>query len=536
MRELLTFTRGQGVIHFLGQRTLLVSVAALWIHRAEIIREHGPLEARRLFTRLGYAHGWVTAKDLASHCPELIHDKNIGYLLHCMQGQMTLKDRIKRIGKDGQVELWDAIAENSYEAESHLQHDGLSHEPVCWHMTGYFSGFNSFRYGREIYFMEETCQAMGAPNCRLIGKPRELWGPELEPILGFFQTSTLDPLLWTATSQPRAEATPEIHLLNRENSWSSLPGSYNFIGKSASMAETLDMASRVARMDSSILVTGETGVGKERIARLIHDHSSRSTHPFVAINCGALTETLLESELFGHCKGAFTGADRDHSGLFEAAGGGTLFLDEVGELPQSSQIKLLRALQEREVRRVGESRTRSVDLRIIAATNRDLAAEVAAGRFREDFYYRLRVIELHVPPLRDRPEDIMPLARHFLKTITEATGRQITGFSPQAATQMLNYAWPGNVRELRNAVERAVALCLGTQVGAQDLPAEVGTVVPRRVLAGSVQPLEAIEQAYILAALHANGGNKARTAAELGIGVATLFRKLKAYSNAEGHP
>ena len=193
----------------------------------------------------------------------------------------------------------------------------------------------------------------------------------------------------------------------------------------------------------------------------------------MAVNCGAVPETLLESELFGHARGAFTGAERDRPGLFEAANGGTLFLDEIGEISAGMQVKLLRVLQEREVRRVGENRSRPVDVRVVAATNRDLAEEVAAGRFRQDLYYRLRVIELRVPPLRERREDILPLARVFLAETARRMGRKVTGFTPRAADQLLRYAWPGNVRELENAIERAVALCSGSRIEVEDLPEEL---------------------------------------------------------------
>jgi DNA-binding NtrC family response regulator len=266
---------------------------------------------------------------------------------------------------------------------------------------------------------------------------------------------------------------------------------------------------------------------KGLVARLIHDESARATRPFVAINCGAVPESLLESELFGHARGAFTGATQDRPGLFEAASGGTLFLDEVGEVPPSMQVKLLRALQEREVRRVGENKSRKVDVRVVAATNRDLAAEVAAGRFRQDLYYRLRVIELKVPPLRDRKGDILPLARSFLASMAARLGRKISGFTPQAANQLMRYAWPGNVRELENAVERAIVLAKGSRVDVEDLPEEVQGALPVVFVDGDVRPLAEMEKDYILAVLRATGGNKAKAAAELQIGTATLFRKLK---------
>jgi DNA-binding NtrC family response regulator len=240
-------------------------------------------------------------------------------------------------------------------------------------------------------------------------------------------------------------------------------------------------------------------------------------------------ESLLESELFGHTRGSFTGATQDRVGLFEAANGGTLLLDEIGEVPPAVQVKLLRALQEREIRRVGENRNRPVDVRVLAATNRDLMTEIHAARFREDLYYRLRVIEIRVPPLRERREDILSLARSFLNAAVERTGRKVTGLTPAAAQQLLMYSWPGNVRELENAVERAVVLAPRNRVDVDDLPPEIGLAVPEPVAVGEVRTLAQVERDYIASVLRAVGGNRAQAAAKLGIGTATLYRKLKRF-------
>jgi transcriptional regulator with PAS, ATPase and Fis domain len=302
------------------------------------------------------------------------------------------------------------------------------------------------------------------------------------------------------------------------------------VAQSPAMRRLVDLACRVAKVDSTVLITGESGSGKERIARLVHDESTRAAGPFIAVNCGAITETLLESELFGHARGAFTGATQDRPGLFEAANGGTLLLDEVGEVSPGMQVKLLRALQEREIRRVGENKNRRVDVRVVAATNRDLAHGVAGGTFRQDLYYRLKVVELHVPALRERRDDVLPLARVLLADSAARMKRKISSLAPAAADQLLRYEWPGNVRELENAMERAVALARGNRVEAEDLPEEVRQAFPRPVASkGAVRPLEQIEKEYILAALELNGGNQTRTAEELHIGSATLYRKLKSY-------
>jgi transcriptional regulator with PAS, ATPase and Fis domain len=262
----------------------------------------------------------------------------------------------------------------------------------------------------------------------------------------------------------------------------------------------------------------------------LHDESTRAAGPFIAVNCGAITETLLEAELFGHARGAFTGATQDRPGLFEAASRGTLLLDEVGEVSPGMQVKLLRALQEREIRRVGENRTRKIDVRVVAATNRDLAQGVAGGTFRQDLYYRLKVVELHVPALRDRPDDLLSLARVLLADAGLRMKRRIAGLAPEAADQLRRYAWPGNVRELENTMERAVALASGERVELEDLPEEIRRAFAQPpAAAGEVRLLAEVEKEYILSALSLNGGNQTRTAAQLGIASATLYRKLKSY-------
>jgi two-component system, NtrC family, response regulator HydG len=303
------------------------------------------------------------------------------------------------------------------------------------------------------------------------------------------------------------------------------------VTKSQIMRQLVDLARRVAKVDSTVLIAGESGSGKERIARLVHEESTRAAGPFIAVNCGAITETLLESELFGHARGAFTGAIQDRPGLFEAANGGTLLLDEVGEVSPAMQIKLLRVLQERTVRRVGENKSRVVDVRIVAATNRDLAYEVASGSFRQDLYYRLKVVELRLPALRERRDDILPLARVLLADAALYMKRNVSGMVPSAADQLLRYPWPGNVRELENAMERAVALARGRRVEVEDLPDEVREAFPQPMTAsvGTVRPLKDVEKEYILAALDLNGGNQTRTADQLKISSATLYRKLKRY-------
>lgn len=297
------------------------------------------------------------------------------------------------------------------------------------------------------------------------------------------------------------------------------------------MHRLVSVASRVAKVDSTVLIIGESGVGKERLARFIHSASPRAAGPFVPVNCGAVPDALFESELFGHARGAFTGALHERPGLFEAAHEGTLLLDEVGEVPLPMQVKLLRVLQEREVRRVGENRQRRIDVRVIAATNRNLAEDVAERRFRRDLFYRLRVVELLVPPLRERPEDLRGLAQALLARVARQMQRPITGYTTDALDQILRYPWPGNVRELENAVERACALATGDVIDVDDLPDDVRDHHALIIASEHVRPLWDIEREYILAALERNHGSKTLTAEQLRIGLATLRRKLKTYAS-----
>jgi two-component system response regulator HydG len=308
----------------------------------------------------------------------------------------------------------------------------------------------------------------------------------------------------------------------------------NIIGRSRAMMKLLETVAQVAPTEATVLITGESGSGKELIAGALHFNSSRKEGAFIKINCAAVTETLLESELFGHEKGAFTGAHRRKDGRVLLADGGSLFLDEVSEMSLGMQVKLLRVLQEREISRVGGEEVIKVDVRVIAATNRDLIQDMEEGRFREDLYYRLNVVTLHVPPLREREEDIPLLAQHFLGMFAEKNHKKIRNITPQAMDRMLKYGWPGNVRELMNAIERAVVLARSEYLDEEDLPPVVKDeelksqdVTPESV-PGSPS-LDEVEKATILKTLEASRGNKSETARRLGITRKTLHKKLKKY-------
>ena len=312
------------------------------------------------------------------------------------------------------------------------------------------------------------------------------------------------------------------------------------VGRSESMRALWEMVRTIAPTDATVLITGESGTGKELVAKAVHAAGRRARGPFVAVNCAALTESLLASELFGHEKGAFTGADKKHEGHFLKADGGTIFLDEIGEMPLSMQVKLLRVIQEREVLSVGGNKAVPVDVRIIAATNRDLAREVAAGTFRQDLYYRLNVVTLALPPLRERADDIPLLAQHVMARFADKNNKKIKGFTPGAMDRLVRYAWPGNVRELENVIERASILLLGEHISERELPERFA---PARgdaltdALTTDCPTLEDVERAVILKTLKRFGGNKTEAAKALGITRKTLHAKLSKYQSAqEGMP
>ena len=310
-------------------------------------------------------------------------------------------------------------------------------------------------------------------------------------------------------------------------------GLENIVAESAVMKEAVDMVRQVAPTRATVLLLGESGTGKELMARAIHQLSPRATHPMVSVHCAALSPTLLESELFGHEKGAFTGAHEKRIGRFEQAQGGTLFLDEIGEIDATLQVKLLRFLGERTFERVGSNKTLTADARLIAATNKNLQEEVAAGRFREDLYFRLRVVEITLPPLRQRVEDIPLLAQAFLREFSSENNKKVNDFTPDALEVLMNYAWPGNVRELRTAIEHGVVLTRGDRIGLRDLPPALRAVNPAvgpgRWLAQPAMTVAEAEKQLIIRALKEGGGNRTLAARKLGMSRRTLHRKLHFY-------
>jgi two-component system, NtrC family, response regulator HydG len=530
--ELLELDADGGLIRFAGQRALLIDAVAMGLLRKYLVENFGELAARTVLTQFGFAHGWRMAEAMQA---EFKWDSaedwlGAGSRIHALEGLFQIAP-----GSSGAQSREGVIFIASYEAEQHLLHFGRAEVPVCWTICGLTSGYLSRAAGKEIYALEDRCMGKGDAACHLFGRTREEWGDERAEELRFFEPSRLQDCLDVSLDRVTetlkvAERKLRAHRRALVRVTSQVDEPLGIVTKSRAMRQLVELARRVAKVDSTVLITGESGSGKERIARLVHDESTRAAGPFIAINCGAITETLLEGELFGHARGAFTGATHDRPGLFEAANGGTLLLDEVGEVSPGMQVKLLRVLQEREIRRIGENKARTIDVRIAAATNRDLAHGVAGGLFRKDLYYRLKVVELHVPALRERRDDVLPLARVLLADAALRMKRKISSLAPDAADQLLRYEWPGNVRELENAMERAVALASGSRVERDDLPEEVRQAFPNPTIsAGAVRPLDAVEKEYILAALELNGGNQTRTAEQLQIGSATLYRKLKKY-------
>ncbi|MGE3959740.1 MAG: sigma 54-interacting transcriptional regulator [Vicinamibacterales bacterium] len=533
LRELLEFEPTGGVIRFAGDRALLFNTVALGLLRRELVETLGLVTARGILTRFGYAHGWRTADALRQQFEwDSEHEWQLaGGRVHQLQGFLVY-DPVPRMSGEIPKGFASSIWRDSYEAQEHLAQLGPSAEPVCWTLTGFASGYLSRVAGRRILCFEEKCVARGDAHCLMVGRPEEEWENCPSSDRRFFDRMCLDEALKDVTDRLKSA---EQRLAQRKRQLARVTveeRATGIVAQSRKMQRVLEEARRVARVDSTVLLTGESGVGKEALARFIHDESSRAPKPFVAINCAAVPEALIESELFGHVRGSFTGATQDRVGLFESANGGTLLLDEVGDLPMAMQVKLLRVLQEREFRRVGENRTRRVDVRVLGATLRDLPGEVAAGRFRQDLYYRLRVIEIRIPPLRERRDDVLPIARQVLAETASRLKLPVSGFTPAAADQLLRWGWPGNVRELQNVVERALVLARGTRVEVEDLPDEVrhssiGIGAPG--LAPLTRTLAEVERDHILAVLNAHDGNRTKAAAALGIGSATLFRKLREY-------
>ena len=541
LAELLDFRPDQGIIRLHDQRVVILSAAAMGLMRKELVDTLGVETARRVLLRFGFADGYHDAVNLRarSEWSSPVEGLRAGARLHTLEG--IVRADVRRLDYDEESGRFEEHVRwhDSYEAEQHAHHYGRSAGPVCWSLVGYSSGFVSACLGREIYFRETSCSAQGERHCSAVGRDVKSWGADAESIRADFQAASLGQQVervGDVVRQRLKELDRRERLLDRRERELNLlrervnrhAAAKHFVAGSEAMQHVLELAARVAPLDTTVLVYGESGTGKEFVVRMIHDQSPRAAAPFVSINCAALTETLLESELFGHVRGAFTGAVRDKAGLFEVAGSGTIFLDEIGEVAPTVQAKLLRALQEREIRRVGGERNIRINARVVAATNRDLRAAVDAGTFREDLFFRLGAFIIEVPPLRDRREDIPALVHSFVGRAAARMKKDVRAVSADAMAAMMKYRWPGNVRELEHAVERAVILANGARIGLRDLPPEV-TRKPRRGGAADTLDLHEQERVSIERALERFDGNRRKAAAALNISTVTLWRKMKQY-------
>jgi len=449
IRDLVRFCEKDGTIWLDESRMVLMHTAALGTLRKELIQSVGMKHTRRILTRMGYASG-VRDAELAKRLrgQQSLEDAFFtGPQLHMLEGivrvtPVRMNLDLEKREFDGEF-LW----ENSWEEEVHLKELGQSDEPVCWSQIGYASGYTSAFLGQFILFKEVECVACGDNNCRIVGKRLEDW-EDGEELASYFESESMlnhllelrhqvDYLRTTLTQQAR---TPQL------------------VGISNGFKQAYELIEKASRTSVTVLLLGETGVGKERFARALHQGSERRQGPFVAVNCAALPHDLIESELFGVEKGAYTGAQTSRMGKFERADGGTLFLDEIGELPLAAQAKLLRVLQEGEIERLGDDRVRKVNVRLVAATNVDVTRAVKEGKFRSDLFYRLNIYPVTIPPLRERITDIQPLADAMLQRFCTLHEKRLLGVSDKTLQALKNYPWPGNIRELENVIERGVIL------------------------------------------------------------------------------
>ena len=532
-----------GHISLEGQRMVLLHTSALASLRRELVETLGMDRARGVLTRMGYASGQRDAEMVRRMMPDACDNDlmNLGPQLHSLEGIADVKPIRFDIDVAAGVYYGEFAWDNSHEADVHLEQFGLHFDSVCWTQIGYATGYTSAVMKRPVLFREVQCAGKGDERCMIVGKLVSEWGGEITEELRYFE--------------PQRVADQIVELQNQVEhlrySIDEPSSSVDLIGTAPAFLETKAMIEKAASSDVTVLLLGETGVGKELFARAIHRTSRRAEREFVAVNCAAMPEELIESELFGAEKGAFTGAQQSRPGRFERAHGGTLFLDEVGELSPAAQAKLLRVLQEGEFERVGDTRTRKVDVRVIAATNVDLADAARNGRFRADLYYRLNIFPVVVPPLRERREDIPLLVNRFLDKYNARHGKRVPGLTGDALTALQAYDWPGNVRELENMIERGVIIVpSGEFIGREQLFPRMsiggGPSPPERVAPGTVPepaaggieqvvdqaleqslPLDELEERLIDAAMERCNGNLSAAARQLGISRAKLAYRLQ---------
>ena len=449
LTDQIQFHSNEGKIWFSEQRVLLMSLASLAAFRREIVNSMGVERAKGFFLRLGYTSGVKDAELARKLRPDSddIDTFLAGPQLHALKGMVKVIPHELDLDRETGVLHGILEWENSWEVEICKTELGQMDEPACWVLLGYACAYSSSFMGREIIFQEISCRGCGDEKCIIEGRPAEEW-ENAEAFSRYFKDDPLIEELYDLQEQ----------LTSLRSSLHKQQGQYYGIGQSPSYNRVCRMIDKAAQGKVSVLLLGETGVGKEVIARSVHQRSERSEDPFVAVNCAAIPPDLTEAELFGVEKGAYTGANQSREGRFERANGGTIFLDEVVELTPRAQATLLRVLQEGELERVGDNKTRKVNVRVIAATNESLEQAVEEGRFRADLFYRLNVFPVKIPPLRERLEDLPLLVEHFLEKFHAQYNKRTLGLSDKALELCLAYHWPGNIRELENVIERGVIL------------------------------------------------------------------------------
>ena len=450
LRARVHFCAETGQIWLHEHRMLLVHAEAQASLRKELIDTLGMDRAQGLLTRMGYASG-VRDAELARIRAQNSTDIEAfmtGPQLHTLEGIVRVTPIKLELDRAAGKFYGEFLWENSWEGQWHRHYYGIHTDPVCWTQIGYACGYTSAFMGRPILYKEVECVGMGHSNCRIVGKPIEEWEDATEYRHFFNRESFADQLFDLQTQV--------VQLRSSIGEKEMLPT--DMVGDSPSFRAAYELLKQAANNRITVLLLGETGVGKEMFARSLHDMGPRRDAPFVAINCAAIPHDLVESELFGVEKGAYTGALVSRPGRFERADGGTLFLDEIGDLPLSAQSKLLRVLQEGELERLGDQKTRKINVRLVAATNCDLQQLVKERRLRSDLYYRLNAYPIEIPPLRERKEDVSPLAKGFLAKYSIIHAKKLRGFTDKAKRALLTYDWPGNIRELQNMVERGVIL------------------------------------------------------------------------------
>ncbi|ACM18517.1 aromatic catabolism-like sigma-54-dependent transcriptional regulator, XylR and V4R domain-containing [Geotalea daltonii FRC-32] len=457
LRARVHFCMESGHIWLHEHRMLLVHAEAQATLRRELIETLGMERVQGLLTRMGYAAGMHDA-ELARTRFEGASDMELfmtGPKLHMLEGEVKVTPVKIEFDRTAGSFYGEFLWENSWEGQWHKRHFGTNGEPVCWSQIGYACGYSTAFMGRPILYKEVECVGMGKNNCRIIGKPIDEWEDATDYMRLFNRESIAEQLMDLQTQV--------VQLRSAINKKEKLPS--DIVGNSKIFCTAYELLQQAAKSQITVLLLGETGVGKEVFARSLHNSGARSKESFIAINCAAIPHDLVESELFGVEKGAYTGAMTARAGRFERANGGTLFLDEIGDLPFSAQAKLLRVLQEGEIERIGDHKTRKVDVRLVAATNVDLRQLVKEGRFRSDLYYRLNAFQINIPPLRERKEDIPLLAKRFLEKYSAIHGKKLRGFTDKAKRALLSYQWPGNIREMQNMIERGVILApSGTRI------------------------------------------------------------------------